>query len=223
MNQSNGAAPARVLLVEDHASFRQAMAFIVEREPGLIVVGQAGSLADARAQLRCADVVVLDLHLPDGNGVSLIPELRGVNPEAHVLVLSGSNDPRDLARAAMAGAAAVISKMTVLPEIIAAIRRVCAGEVLLTRDELRELAHLDALERSQEQRTRQLMASLTRREVEVLQLLGEGLGDKEIAARIFLSTETVKTHMANILTKLGVESRLQALIFAIRHGLVTLK
>ena len=222
MSESSGEALTRVLLVEDHASFRQAMAFIVEREQGLTVAGQAGSLAEARTQLSGADILVLDLHLPDGHGSTLIPELRVANPQAHALVLSGSSVASDFARAAMSGAAAVLPKMTPLPEIIAAIRRVCAGEVLLTPAELRELARLDALERTQEQWRRQIVARLTRRETEVLQLLGEGLGDKEIADRLFLSTETIKTHMANILTKLNVDSRLQALIFAIRHGVITL-
>ncbi len=222
MSESSGEELTRVLLVEDHASFRQAMAFVVEREQGLTVAGQAGSLAEARTQLSGADIVVLDLHLPDGHGSSLIPELRVANPQAHALVLSGSNVASDFARAAMAGAAAVLPKMTPLPEIIAAIRRVCAGEILLTPAELRQLAQLDALERTQEQWRRQIVARLTRREVEVLQLLGEGLGDKEIANRLFLSTETIKTHMANILAKLNADSRLQALIFAIRHGVITL-
>lgn len=222
MNEPRGGVPTRVLLVEDHASFRQAMAFIIGHEPGLTVAGQAGTLAEARSQLTDIDFALLDLHLPDGNGASLIHELHAVNPHAHALVLSGSNIRGDLARAAMAGAIGVLPKMTPLLEIIAAIHRVRSGEVLLTPNELRELSRLVEQERSQEQRTRQLMANLTRREIEVLQVLGEGLGDKEIASRLFLSTETVKTHMANVLTKLGAESRLQALIVAIRHGIVTL-
>ncbi len=212
----------RVLLVEDHASFRQALAFILGREQGLTVTGQAGSLAEARSQLTEVDVVVLDLDLPDGNGTSLIHEMHAANPHAHALVLSASSVSSALARAALAGAAGVLPKMTPLPEIINAIRRVSAGEVLLTPTELKALSRLDALQRAQERTTHQVLASLTRRETEVLQVLGKGLGDKEIAERLYLSPETVKTHMANILAKLGVESRLQALVFAIRHGIVAL-
>lgn len=195
------------------------MAFILEREPGLTVVGQAGTLAEARAFLCATDVVLLALQLPDGNGTQLITELHSVNPEAQALVLSGSG-PTALARAVRAGAAGVLPKTISLAEVIDALRRVAAGEVLANRSQLRSLSSAEPPPDGKEDGTG--ASSLTRREAEVLSLLGEGLGDKEIAARLYVSSETIKTHMANILNKLGAESRLQALIVALRQGIITL-
>ena len=219
MGDSTRRRTTRVLLVEHHASFRQAMAFILEREPGLTVVGQAGTLAEARAFLCATDVVLLALQLPDGNGTQLITELHSVNPEAQALVLSGSG-PTALARAVRAGAAGVLPKTISLAEVIDALRRVGAGEVLANRSQLRSLSSYETQADGKEDAA--AVSTLTRREAEVLGLLGEGLGDKEIAARLYVSSETIKTHMANILNKLGAESRLQALIVALRQGIITL-
>lgn len=212
----------RVLLVEDHAVFRQALALAFGLEPNLKVVAQAGSLAEARQQLEGVDVAVLDLDLPDGNGSTLIPELRAVNRRTETLILTASVQQRDLARAVEAGAAGLINKRTPLREIVEAVQRVGAGESLVSRDELIHLVQTAGRQREAERTAEQAIGRLTRREREVLLALGEGLSDREIAQRLFVSKETVHTHMVNLLGKLGVESRMQALIFAIKFGLVTL-
>lgn len=212
----------RVLLVEDHAAFRQPLAFILDREEGLTVVGQAGSLAEARRQLTGVDVAVVDLNLPDGSGVDLVHELRSVNPESMVLVLTGSVNPGDYARAVEAGAAGVLHKSAGLSEIIRAIHRLAAGEILLAPSDLIDMLRLSGQQRLREREAQAALERLTPREHEVLQALADGLNDKEIAVRLNIRTETVRTHMVNILGKLGVESRLQALIFAVRQGLVSI-
>lgn len=223
MSESNG-SPIKVLLVEDHAVFRQAMALVFGMDPNLTVVGEAGSLAEARQRLagEGVDVAILDLELPDGSGTTLIPELHAVNRGAEALILTASVRKLDLARAVEAGAAGLLHKSTPLQEIVEAVQRVAAGESLVTRRELIELVHMAGQHREAERASEQAIARLTRREREVLLALAEGLSDREIAQRLFVSKETVHTHMVNLLGKLGVESRMQALIFALKSGLASL-
>jgi DNA-binding NarL/FixJ family response regulator len=213
----------RVLLIDDHASFRQPLAFMLEREPDITVVGQAGTLAEARGLLHGADIAVIDLALPDGNGMQLIKELHGASPQSQALVLTGRGAPVEFARAVEAGAAGVLQKSVGISDIIDAVRRLHAGESLLSPQETIALLRLAARQREHDREALAAARRLTPREREVLQGLAAGLGDKEIAQRLYISTETARTHMVNILAKLGVETRLQALLFAVRHGLVTIE
>lgn len=215
----------RILLVEDHASFRQTLAFIFDQEPEFEVVAQVGSLAEARREAMHleADLGVIDLSLPDGEGVELIRELRGANREFIALILTASLDKSEHARAVEAGAAGVLHKSADVDEILDATRRLAAGETLLSPQELVEFLRIAGHSREQEREARMSLEQITPREREVLQTLAEGLSNKEIAARLHMSVDTERTHMMNILNKLGVHSRLQALLFAARHGLVKLK
>ena len=213
----------RLLLVDDHAAFRQALAFMLERQPDFTVAGQAGTLAEARRLLagtEAVDTAVVDLHLPDGDGVDLVRDLRAVRPDAGALVLTAELDRSHLARAVEAGAAGVLHKSAPIAEVVDAVRRLCAGELLMAPAEVIELLRLAGRRRDEDQAARRALAALTPRERQVLQALAEGMGDKEIAARLSVSAETVRTHMVNLLGKLGVDSRLQALVFALRHGAV---
>lgn len=216
------ATPIRVLLVEDHAVFRQALALAFSLEPGLEVVAEAGTVAEARARLAEADVGVFDLDLPDGNGAELIPALHAANRRAEALVLTASVRQGDHARAVAAGAAGLVHKSTPLDEIVTAVRRVAAGETLMSRRELIELVQAAGRQREEERAVRARLGRLTPREREVLEALGEGLSDREIAERLYISKDTVHTHMVNLMGKLEVGSRLQALLFALRSGLITL-
>jgi DNA-binding NarL/FixJ family response regulator len=213
----------RVLLVDDHASFREPLAFMMGREPDLTVAGQAGTLAEARGLLQGVDVAVIDLALPDGSGIELVRELRAVNPHGMVLVLTASTSRREMARAVAAGAAGVLHKSAGIAEIMSAVRRLGAGEQLLSLREIVELFGQADRDRARERAARAALGGLTAREREVLQTLADGLSDKEIAQRLHVTTETVRTHMVNILGKLGVESRLQALVYAVRHGAVKIE
>ncbi|MDQ4044843.1 MAG: response regulator transcription factor [Chloroflexota bacterium] len=215
----------RVMLVEDHHAFRQALALSLSLEPDLEVVGEAGTVAEARGLIASnplVDVAVLDLDLPDGYGAHLIERLHAANPGAQVLVLTASVGRSDLAQAVAAGAGGVLHKSADLTEIVAAVRRLAAGQWLLSPVEVAALAREAQDEQRREQASREAVALLTRREREVLALLAEGLSDKEIAARLSIGTNTVHSHMLHLLDKLGVESRLQALIVAVRHGVVSL-
>ncbi len=221
MDRANG-SPIKVLLVEDHTVFRQALALAFSLEPNLEVVGQAGSLAEARQHLDGVDVAVIDLDLPDGSGAMLIPELHAANRGVEALILTASVRQLDLARAVEAGAAGLVHKSTPLHGIVEAVQRAAAGEALVTRRELMDLVHMAGRQREAERAIQQRIARLTPRERDVLLALAEGLSDREIARRLFVSKETVHTHMVNLMGKLGVESRMQALIFAIKSGLVAL-
>ena len=218
---------ARVLLVEDHTSFRQAVASVLEREPGFTVVGQAESLAEARRVLarsgeESINIGILDLGLPDGYGGDLIKELRAGNPRAQVLVLSASLNHEEIARAVENGAAGVLHKSASMDEILDAVQRLRAGETLLPLEEVVELLRFVGSRRGQEHEAHQAIAQLTDREKEVLRALAEGLDGPEIAKRLRISEKTERNHVASIFTKLGVHSRLQALVFALRHGVVEL-
>jgi DNA-binding NarL/FixJ family response regulator len=213
----------RVFLVDDHTAFRQPLAFMLDREPDITVVGQAGSLAEALAQLEGVDVAVVDLDLGDGSGLDLIPKFREANPEGNVLVLTASADNEDLSRAVSGGAGGIMHKSAGLAEIIDAVRRLSNGESIIKPAEMMRLLRYATRHHTEEIQTRAIAEGLTPREREVLNALAEGLGDKEIAEKLYVSTETVRTHMVNILAKLGVNSRLQALVFAVRHGLVEIR
>ncbi len=210
----------RVLLVDDHAAFRQPLAFMFEQEPDFTVVAQVGTLAEARKVLEGVDVAIVDLDLPDGSGVDLIGKLRAANPHAMVLVLTGSADRTIHARAVEAGAAGVLHKSACIKDVIDAARRLVAGESLLSPNEVIELLRLAGHQRKQNYEAQQAIESLTPRERDVLQALAEGLSDKEIAERLYVGVGTVRTNMMSILTKFGAQSRLQALVFAVRHGVV---
>jgi two-component system, NarL family, nitrate/nitrite response regulator NarL len=218
--------PIRVLLVEDHASFRQALAFMLEREPGFEVAGQVGSLAEARELngevLEKVEVAIVDLALPDGDGLDLIEDLSS-QPRTMTLVLSASLEPGRFARAVEAGASGVLHKSTPIKDIVEAVRKLRAGEALLSPAEVVEMLRLVGRERQEEHAARQAVERLTPREKEVLQALAEGLESREIAEKLNVTVETERTHMVNILHKLGVHSRLQALVFAARYGVVRIR
>ena len=213
----------RLMLVDDHASSREPLAFMLGHEEDVTVVAKAGSVAEARDALAedlDLDIAILDLALPDGSGTELIGSVYASNPKAVALVLTSFTDERVLAEAIEAGAAGVMHKSADIDEIIAAVRRLHAGDQLLSAREVSEAIRLAATERRRSEGDRLRLDSLTGREREVLQALAEGLTDKEIAERLYLGVGTVRTHVNSILGKLGVRSRLKAVVFAVRYGAI---
>ena len=216
----------RILLVEDHASFRQTLAYVFDQQPDFRVVAQSGTLDGTRGLMdrsEAADLGVIDLSLPDGEGTELIAELREANPEFAALVLTASLDRTEYARAVEAGAAGVLHKSADVDDILDAARRLGEGGPLISQEELVELLRLAGQNREEELEARVSIEQITPREQEVLSSLAEGLSNKEIAAKLHMSVDTERTHMMNILNKLGVHSRIQALLFAARHGLVEIR
>jgi DNA-binding NarL/FixJ family response regulator len=214
----------RVLLLDDHTSFRELLALRLAREPDLAVVVEASSLAEGRQAVSQveADVALVDLDLPDGSGVELIRDLRTVNPQAQAVLLTASGDRHLHAEAIAAGASGVLSKTVGPAEIIGAIRRLFAGEALLSPSEAIELFRLADQRREAERSTHRIVEQLTPRERDLLLLLAEGLADAAIAERLSISPKTVRNQMVGLLAKLNVDSRLQAVVVAARHGIVTI-
>lgn len=159
----------RVLLVDDHAAFRQPLAFMLGREPDLEVVGQAGSLAEARELVAAVDLAIVDLGLPDGDGVDLIRDLRAANPHGAVLVLTAETAGGRLARAIEAGASGVLHKSAGVAEIVGATRKLVAGAPLMTAAEVIELLRL--ADRERDRVAEEAVRRLTPRECEVLAAL----------------------------------------------------
>jgi DNA-binding NarL/FixJ family response regulator len=211
---------ARILLVEDHAAVREAIAAMFMREADFDVVGQAASLAEARTLLEDVDIAIVDLGLPDGFGGDLIEELRRTNPGAQALVLTAGIDRSEIARAVQSGAAGALNKAASMDEVVEAVRRLRAGQPLVPLDEVVDLLRLAAREREREREDRQAIDSLTPRELEVVRLLADGLGSREIADRLHITLRTERNHVASIFSKLGVHSRLQTVLFALRYGIV---
>ena len=214
----------RVILIDDHAALREPLAFMLGLEPDLVVVGQADSLEEARRLLGDAgevDVAIVDLDLPDGSGIDFIGDLRAARPQAMVLILTAFSGREQIAEAIEAGAAGIVHKSTRPQDVVEAIRRLYTGEQLLSQQEITDALRLVFREREKSRDTQLMVDRLTPREHEVLQTLAEGFSsDREIAERLYVGTGTAHTHVVSILAKLGVQSRLQALVFAARHGIV---
>ena len=197
---------------------------MLERESEFEVVGQVGSVAEAQAldrqSLEDVEVAIVDLALPDGDGLDLLEDLSS---RTVTLVLSASLETGRFARAVESGASGVLHKSTPIKEIVDAVRRLKVGEALLSPGDVIEMLRFVNRERQEELSVRRAVERLTPREREVLQALAEGLESKEIADKLNVTVETERTHMVNILHKLGVHSRLQALVFAARHGVVQIR
>lgn len=212
-----GDHPVRVLIVDDHEVLAASLALVLDAQPDITTVGVAGTLAKARALIVSAtpDVVLLDHRLPDGDGVAAIRELRDLRPSIEIVVLTASAADHVLAAAIDAGAAGFVSKTRGLAEVTAAVRAAAAGEAVISPELLVRL--LPRLQRGQQT----ARTDLTEREREVLGLLAEGLSNAAIAERLFVSVHTVRNHVANLSTKLGAHSKLEALSIAVREGLLS--
>lgn len=211
-----------VILVDNQRTYRESLAHILGMEAGLSVVAQAGTLAEARLLLDQADVAVVNDTLPDGPGHALIADLRAIRSRCAVLILTDSASRLVQARAFVAGAAGVLATSCSVSEIVAAIQRLAAGESIHRQAEISEFLQLAANDRARADRARELARDLTPREREVLQTLAEGLSEKEIASTLGISVRTAHNHVANILGKMHVDSRLRAVITALRYDLVSI-
>ena len=202
----------RVFLLDDHEVVRRGVAELLGAEPDLEVVGEAATAAEALSRVPAArpDVAVLDVRLPDGDGVTVCRELRSRLPELRCLMLTSFADDDALFDAIMAGAAGYVLKQIRGTDLVGAIRTVASGQSLL--DPRTTARVLDRM-RSATARTDPL-AGLSEQERTVLELIGEGLTNREIAERMFLAEKTVKNYVSHLLAKLGMQRRTQAAILA---------
>lgn len=210
------ARPIRVLIVDDHEVLAASLARVLDEEPDMVSVGLAQNLAQARARVatETPDVLLLDRRLPDGDGVTAIPELRAIRPSMNIVVLTAADSDHVLVQAIEAGAAGFVSKTRGLGEVTAAVRAAAAGEAVISPELLSRL--LPKLTR-----TAGPEPELTRREQEVLDMLAQGLSNAAIAEQLTVSVHTVRNHIANLSAKLGAHSKLEVLSIAIRRGLLS--
>ena len=204
----------RLLLVDDHEIVRRGLKELLEAAGDLSVVAEASTVAEAEAvDLDLVDVAVLDVRLPDGSGVDLCRTLRDARPDLACLMLTSFADAEALAASVLAGARGYVLKNVRGDALIGAIRKVADGETLLSE------AQVDrAKERIRRQMVEDLrLESLSPQERRILELLSEGLSNREIAAEMFLAEKTVKNYVSNLLAKLGFQRRTEAALFAQRQ------
>lgn len=211
-------ARTSLLLVDDHAIWRsgvRSMLLPTEFE----VVGEAASGIEAIARVRelRPQIMLLDIHMAGGDGLDALQAMKAELPQMAVVMLTSYDNPAFVARAVVGGAAGYLLKGISFAELLAALRAVANGEMLLPRADL--LRSLRAISPETAQST-DLTHPLSARELEVLGLLAMGLSNKEIAPLLFIGESTVKTHIAHIIGKLGVSDRVQAVVWAARHGLL---
>ncbi|MGF7121482.1 response regulator [Rhodococcus sp. TAF43] len=201
----------RVFLVDDHEIVRRGLVDLLGSAPDLTVVGEAASVGEALARIPSsgADVAVLDVRLPDGNGVELCRDLRAVLPDLRCLMLTSYADDEALFDAVMAGASGFVLKQILGTDLISAVRTVGAGGSLL---DSRATAAL--MQRIRSERTTDPLAELSDQERAVFDLIGQGLTNREIAERLFLAEKTIKNYVSRLLAKLGMQRRTQAAVLA---------
>jgi DNA-binding NarL/FixJ family response regulator len=218
---------ARLLLVDDHAAYRETFAAALERDASVRVVLRAGSLAEAREAIAGfddrIDIALVGQDLPDGDATELRPYLQAFQPSCHLVILRAGTRRHDRVRAIASGAAGIFPRSAPFEAVTDGIKQLKAGKALIPRADRIALLKDAAGALAEEQAIRSALARLTPRESEILQALACGMSDKETAATLGVSTKTVAAHMASLLRKLGVDSRLKAVLVAIRFRVVTLE
>ncbi|WP_168583837.1 response regulator [Gephyromycinifex aptenodytis] len=213
----------RVLVVDDHVLYRRGLEVVLNQEDDIRVVAEAGNGPDAVAAAAdvTPDIVLMDVRMPGGGGIPACRQIRDLSPTTRVIMITTSDDERDLVESIRAGATGYLLKDVPPEEVVAGIRAVHAGQSLLSPSLastlLDEFASI--LRSTSEQRTVPA-PHLTDRELEVLRLVAQGLGNREIAKRLFISENTVKNHVRNILEKLQMHSRMEAALYAVRERLL---
>ncbi|MCX4690293.1 response regulator transcription factor [Kitasatospora purpeofusca] len=206
--------PVQVFLLDDHEVVRRGVRDLLDAEPDLEVVGEAATCAQALARVPALrpDVAVLDVRLPDGDGVTVCRELRDGMPGLACLMLTSFDDDDALLDAIMAGAAGYVLKQVKGTDLLSAVRTVASGQSMLDPATTRSL--MESLRHHEQSPTEAALAQLTPREHEILALVGEGKTNREIGRELYLAEKTVKNHVSRLLAKLGVERRLQAAVLA---------
>ncbi len=202
----------RVFLVDDHEIVRRGVADLINAEKDLEVVGEASTAKGAVGRIAATlpDVAVLDVRLPDGNGVDLCRDIRSAHPQVHCLMLTGYDDDEASYTAVLAGAAGYVLKDIKGQGLLDSIRRVARGEVLVDRAVSRRVVEAATT-------TASPLAVLSTRERQVLELIADGMTNRQIGEHLELAEKTVKNYVSGLLTKLGMERRTQAAVYGSQH------
>ncbi|MFD4526568.1 response regulator [Streptomyces sp. NPDC058470] len=208
--------PIRVFLLDDHEVVRRGLTDLLDSEPDISVVGDADSAEHAlvRGPALRPDVAVLDVRLPDGDGISVCRELRSRMPELACLMLTSFDDEEALLDAIMAGAAGYVLKQIKGSDLVSAVRTVASGQSMLDPTTTARLMRSLRADPAEGPALAPELASLSPRERDILALIGDGLTNREIGKKLYLSEKTVKNHISRLLAKLGVQRRVQAAVMA---------
>lgn len=207
--------PIRVYLLDDHEIVRRGIRELLESEGDIVVVGESGLAVEAIRRIPALrpDVAILDGRLPDGSGIDVCREIRSRDPAIAALILTSYDDDEALFAAIMAGAAGYILKQVGGNDFVSTVRRVAAGHSTLD-----PLVTAQVLERVRNgPRTDPALENLTAQEQRILELIGEGMTNRQMAESMHLAEKTIKNYVSSLLAKLGLESRTQAAIFSLRH------
>ncbi len=209
----------RVVIADDHAIFREGLRKLLEGAGDIAVIGEAG---DGNETIRLLsklkpDVLLLDLRMPNKDGLGVLEEMNGQSEQTRVILVTEGESEHDVVRAMRLGARGVVWKQSASALLLKSIRKVHAGEIWLDNRMTAEL--IDAFKKSSDSGARREKPLLSPREREIVQLVAQGFRNREIAEKLFISEQTVKNHLHNIFDKLGVSDRLELALYAIHHHL----
>ena len=213
----------RVLVADDHVLFRRGLEMVLAAEDDIAIVGEAGDGAEAyaRAVDLLPDVVLMDVRMPRRSGIEACSDIKSAAPSTRIVMLTISDEESDLFEAVRAGANGYLLKDVPGEEIAEGIRAVMDGQSLISPSMAGALlAEFAELSRRSAEAVRVPVPRLTERELEVLRLVARGMANKEIAAQLFISENTVKNHVRNILEKLQLHSRMEAVVYAVREKIL---
>jgi len=218
--------PIRVLIVDDHALFRRGLVMVLEQEKDIDLVGEAGDGAEAVniAQDTMPDVVLMDVRMPRRGGIEATSQIKALAPHIKILMLTISDEEADLYDAIKAGASGYLLKEISIEEVANAIRQVYAGQSMISPSMASKLlTEFATMVKKTDEKPAAAQPRLTEREMEVLRLVAKGRNNRDIAKELFISENTVKNHIRNILEKLHLHSRMQAVVYAVREKLLEIQ
>ena len=203
--------PIRIFLLDDHEVVRRGLADLLSSTPGFEIVGEAGTAEEARTRIMAAkpDVAILDGRLPDGSGIDVCREVRSALPQTYCLILTSYDDQDAVMAAVLAGASGYVLKEVRGSGLIDAVRQVALGRTLIDPGVMEKMINQIRKPKQEDDK----LASLSEREREVLDLIADGLTNRQIAERLFLAETTVKNYVSSLLAKLGMRRRTQAAVF----------
>ena len=213
----------RVMVVDDHALFRRGLEMVLSDEPDIEIVGEAsdGQEAIDRAQEVMPDIVLMDVRMPKRSGIEATAQIKDLLPHVKILMLTISDEEADLYDAIKAGASGYLLKEIPIEEVADAIRSVWAGQSRISPSMASKLlTEFAAISKASDEGPKVPTPRLTDREMEVLRLVAQGLNNRDIAKQLFISENTVKNHIRNILEKLHLHSRMEAVVYAVREKMI---
>jgi two-component system nitrate/nitrite response regulator NarL len=217
---TKGKPPVRILVADDHAIFRDGLRRLLEGSDDVSIVGEASNGNECIKMLAKLkpDILLLDLRMPEKDGLGVLEEINFDSMATRVIVLTAAEDDRDVVRAMRLGARGVVLKQSASDLLLKSIRKVADGEIWLDNRMTAEV--IDAFKKSSEAGQRREKPLLSDREKEIVQLVAQGFRNREIGEKLFISEQTVKNHLHNIFDKLGVSDRLELALYAIHHRLI---